>query len=247
VATDNSPVDYKYISRRLTEEIVQQHEAAKSRSELSLGVQLRVFGMSVKTRKPDFRNLFDLARRATDAVINLTGTLEAEGLYVAGELDLHPCRFPVHMGWERSPNHEVAAYVADAVVGGERVFVGLFGSVGNYIGHREEDRLSTGFFPSDIDGLYGILNGSLEPSDPRIWQDYLDDNAQLDEMDVVEIAIRLGTLASADFRSRRLQYLAKVHIALHDVDVQSEHFDHVLIGAPVWARSPAPRVFGAPE
>lgn len=42
MATNNHPVDYKYISQRLTRETVQQYEAARPRKRLPVSINLRV-------------------------------------------------------------------------------------------------------------------------------------------------------------------------------------------------------------
>jgi hypothetical protein len=240
VGTDNSPVDYKYISNRLATEIVQQDAAERSRQELSWNLRLSLFGLAIKYRQPDYFNRFDLARRATEAVRDNTGTIEFPGPYVHGELDLHTCAFAVHMGWDGPSNNKVAALVADQEVGGKRTFVALFGSVSNYIGH-EPTAPGAGFFPSDADGLYEILEASLESSDSRIDRHFLGEERRLDDMGKIEAALRIAGGAMKAYPSMRLQFLAKVHYHLCGAELIQEHYDYVLIGAGVWAATPPPK------
>ena len=188
MGTDNWPVDFVYISRRLTTEIVQQDEAARSRWQWSWNVWFKIIGLTVTKRQLDYVNRFDLAKRATEAVTDRTGTFDFGGEYVSGELDLHVCAGPVFMGWEDTISAKIAILVADQVKDGERLFLALFGSIGNYTGH-EYTKAIGGWHPSDADGLYRILATSLEPSDPKIEQGRIDDDYGHDALSKVEVAM----------------------------------------------------------
>lgn len=242
VSTDRWPVDFKYISRRLVTEIVQQHEAAQSRYDMSWSLRFKLLGLTIQKRQLDYANRFDLARRATEAVVNLTGTLEVDGEYIRGELDLHTCAFPVLMGWDNGGKGEVALLVSDQVDHDGGTFVALIGSVENYIGHQPSPP-GAGFCPSDLDGLNGILATSLEPSDAKISKDFMGEDARWDDLDRMEAAVRIARGAKDTYPSTRLDFLAKSHYHLHDVTIRGEHFAHFLLGAPVWAATPRPRPF----
>jgi hypothetical protein len=247
VATDSWPEDFDYISNRLTTEIVQQHAAASSGYEVSWNVTLRVIGLSIAKRRPDYRNRWDLARRATDAVLDNTGTIAYPGDYVRGELDMHKLAFPVHMGWaDGVMNGKVALLVSDETSREGRSLVALFGSIGNYVGHAPSGALG-GFFPSDMDGLFAIIEGGLEKSDPRVDSQWLsDENARYDDLGRIETATRLAGQAAKNDKgpTKRLQFLAKVHYHLHNTELQYNPYKHVVIGAAVWAATPPRRPFG---
>jgi hypothetical protein len=234
VTTDNLPIEFRYISRRLVTEIVQQHEAGEFPVDRSWTVQLKVLGVTVKKRRPDYHNVYDLANRATKAVENFTGTIEAGSPYVRDMLDLHTCVFPVYMGWEEAINVEIAALVADDLNDGERTFVALVGSASNFIG-RAPSTISSGWFPSDADGLYHILATTSEPGEPSIERYRLDDEDSLSEIDRIESALRIVGDAQGKYPSRRLEFLAKVHLERHGVTIRGERFVHVIVGAPIWA------------
>ena len=57
--------------------------------------------MGVRWLSPDFRNQFDLARRATKAITINTGTLDYPGIYVRGQIDLQTWLVNLSHGFER--------------------------------------------------------------------------------------------------------------------------------------------------
>ena len=63
------------------------------------------------------------------------------------------------------------AEVSDPEAG--KVLVALFGSASNDPG-RKPTNDGMAEIPSDVDGLYGILELKMEPKDPKIRYDYLD-------------------------------------------------------------------------
>lgn len=239
MATDNWPVDFQYVSTRLTTEIVQQHEAALPRRKLSLSLQLKLLGLTVKTRAPDYRNRFDLASRATEAVADLTGTVEIDGDYILAELDVYAAILPVHLGWRDAANVEIAALIADTGAGTPRTFVALIGSASNFLGRNSAE--PSGWCPSDLDGLYEILDSALEARDPALDPWYLSEDARHDDVGRVEAALTIGREVIKRGTPRRLEVLARPHYQLHDVTVEDKHFSHVIIGAPIWAATPQPR------
>lgn len=240
MSTDNWPVDFTYISTRLTSEIVQQDEAARSPFTTSAKLRLAVLSMSFKKRKFDYANRFALARSATTAVEDITGTVEAPGTYVRTTGDLLVCDFPVFMGWKESFSELVAAFVLDVANDVERNFVALFGSASNFLGYKARGE-SVGWTPSDFDGLYRLLDSSREPGDPEIDPDALREDDRHDEMSRMETARRIVRRSRPFVPLRRMDFLAKIHLHYHDVTVLGEHFDHFLVGAPVWVATPAPR------
>ena len=237
--TDNWPVDFKFISTRLITEIVQQHEAARPQREHSWSAGVRGTSLASKRREPNYDNRFDLARRATEAVSNLTGTLEGARDYVRGVLDFHHCITAVHQGWEGTANAEIAILVSDFVKDGERSFVALFGSVGSYVGHAPTLPIS-GWFPSDADGLYQILASCLESTDEQVDALWLAEDARQDDLSRFDTALTITETVDSDRRTEPLEFLARVDMQMHNVSLDRKLFRHVLLGAAVWARSPDP-------
>jgi hypothetical protein len=171
VATNNWPTNFRYISRRLAKEIVQQHEAARSRTSRSFTIGAKYIGLAFTRLDPDYLNLFD---RATDAVTDLTGTVAHPGEYVRAELDITPGLLTVLLGWERAANVDIAAMMTkheDESAG--RVLIALFGSASNYTSRRpRDDGLSD--TPSDVAGLYEILDRTSERRDPALHREWVE-------------------------------------------------------------------------
>jgi hypothetical protein len=178
MGTDGWPVDFRYISSRLVLQIVQQDEATRSRWRFS-GIPTPWGPIGLHKKRLDRDNEFALCREATKAVRDLTGTItQGWREYIRAELDLTMGFMTVLMGWKDSANVEIAAMKAevDDPESG-RVLVALFGSASNYRGRKPvSDGLTE--IPSDVDGLYGILDRTREPETPRsaaiIWIGTLD-------------------------------------------------------------------------
>lgn len=239
MSTDNWPVNFTYISQRLTKEIAQQDEAARLPIEMSAKLRLAIFSMVFKTRKLDYGNRYALARKATSAVESLTGTVELPGEYVKATADVLVCDFPVFMGWKDTFNAHVAAIVLDGSRDSERTFVALFGSVANFLGYKAGGD-SVGWTPSDFDGLYRLIDSSREPGDPEIDPEALQEDDRHDDMSRLETAWRVAGRSRTIDHLRQMEFLAKVHLHVHDVSILGEHFEHFLVGAPVWVATPAP-------
>jgi hypothetical protein len=240
VGTDNWPVDFRYISKRLTREIVDQHEAARPGGIVSAAITLRGVSLGLRGRDPDYANRFDLARRASIAISDNTGTLENGGEYVRAELDVVPVYFKVHFGWRRGRNQEIAAFFAESTSGsGGRTFVGLFGSISNFTGRKPEEE-QPGWWPSDVTGLYHILDAALEQSDQRPSADYLDDDLASDHASSISMAMIIFRHMAKRFPAERLEFLAKSFVHSHDVTALGAIYETVVIGAPIWVATPKP-------
>jgi hypothetical protein len=238
MGTDNSPEEFQYISNRLVREIVQQHEAAKPHRAVSATVNVKVVGVQFGSRPPDYDNPFDLARRATEAVRDNTGTLQSAGEYIRAELDLTPTHFPVLEGWRDIISGAIAAFFADETTDEcGRMFIGLFGSITNFIGRRPEES-RPGWTPSSARGLYEILDSVLEAADPPLAYGYVRDDADADDKARAESAMMMCHHIAKRFPQERLAFLAKVHRYLHDID--GDRYDTVFIGAPIWVATPPP-------
>ena len=111
------PVHYDYISRRLTREIVQQHEAARPEVTLLalLAPWLPVTG--IPKRQPRLPQSVRPGQRArTVAVKDNTGTIDSPGAYVTATMNMRRCKVVFHLGFENSVGEEVAAFFADETV-----------------------------------------------------------------------------------------------------------------------------------
>ena len=163
MTTDTWPSEFRYVSRRLVAQIVQRNEAKRPRRSVSFGFNLGLATVNVTGRPPDYGKVYDLVRRATEHVSDNTGTLAHPGLYVRSDLELDLCWFPVLLGWaDGARRGEIAAIFADTTLDDTgRTFVALFGSIFNYVAMKPKPVDGVGVFPSDLAGLYQILNATL--------------------------------------------------------------------------------------
>ena len=244
MTTDSWPQEFRYISKRLVREIVQQHEAAgRSWTADSADVSVTPARVGFRKRRPDPDNPYDLARRATQAVSDNTGTLEVGGSYVRGELELKLCQFPVLLGLDRSHSPVASVCHVGESANGTRTVVAMFGSIENYIGSkRRRNADGGGFFPSDIAGLYGIVELAREPRDARPDSDRIADDEELDDLAVCEIAIHFA-IQSEPFQRARFSFLAKTHLHLSDALIDGKRYATVLVGTPIWVATPSPRAW----
>lgn len=249
MGTDAWPSSFRYISKRLVREIVQQDEAVKRRGpRISTGLQVGPFSVGVGRRDPDFTNDFDLVRRATSAVSANTGNLGQPGPYVLCNLDLTMTHFPIFMGWRRGTSNEIAAFFADirdSVAG--RTFVALFGSVSNFLGYAPTES-HKGWSPSALEGLYPILDSVLEPGDPQVSAAFVkDDLAYTNDRTILLRARILAEHIAPRFSAERLSVLVRVHRHIHGADVAIAGFESALVGAPIWIATPEPGELQLPQ
>ena len=243
MTTDNQAVDYRYISRRLTRDIVQQHEAGRRRPLGLVGITLGPFAFRWRTLSPDYHNQYKVALRATDAVSDNTGSLGAPGAYLRATMQMELDKVAVHIGFEDTASQEVAGYFADQDVPvAGRVFVALLGSIHNLVGWRAADRLLTDRCPSDVDGMYEVLAASLEPQDNTIETEFLErERDEPDERWSIEAAHRLAFRDGSRLKNlRSLEFLARVHVCVQDVEVCGDRYQWAVLGAPIWVATPAP-------
>jgi hypothetical protein len=232
MGTDRWPDDFRYISNRLVRQIVQQNEAPRSRWRFSLALR----GVGLQRDRIDQSNEFALCREATKAVRDSTSTItQGWGQYIQAELDLTMGLVTVLMGWADTSHVEIAAMKAelnDPEAG--RVLVALFGSASNYRGTKPtEDGLVE--IPSDVDGLYGILNRTREPGDPEILDQELDRDIGHSPSSRADSAVTLllGKRFTV-FREGRFKLLMQVFCTQEN----TEPYDLVILGAPVWVAAP---------
>ncbi len=186
---------------------------------------------------PDRDNEFALCRQATEAVRDWTGTISKYGSpYIRAQCDLTMGFVTVHMGWETASNVEIAvmkAEVNDPDIG--KVLVALFGSASNYRGRKPVSDGSAEI-PSDVDGLYGILERTRESADPRIDNYELDRDLGHSSDSRADTAVSLLNDRFKGFKQRRLDVLMQTFCLAEDI----EPYDLVILGAPIWVATPEP-------
>lgn len=258
VATDNWPADYIYISRRLTHEIVNQHAAARRPGWLRrITAALPGTGISAEFAPGDVdpSNPFDLARHATEAVTDLTGTLDSPGPYIRATLDFSWDAVPVRMRRDDA-NDPVACFFADVrVVGVGGVFVSLIGSASNFLGIAPADNHRR-WMPSDALGLYHILSQISEPDDPGVRAELVDPYERPGPDIMVRQAASIYEQNRPLYGRGTVEVLAKSHTVQSDIDLSTgfhpswngnlangDHgrYDLAVLGAPVWVATPEPR------
>lgn len=242
MGTDNWPVHFRYISGRQLDDIVQQSEAARPRWQPTLLLNLKIASIGLTKIDPGYRNKYLLCRKATEEVRDHTGTLAHPGDLVRDEFELRMGYLTVHRGWQDRTNVRIAAMMnVVSVEGVGEVLVALFGSESNYVWKRpaDSDRCE---IPSDVDGLYGLLNATREPVDPPIESDFLDADPEHEDFSRADLVVRLLEDRHEGFRVKLLDVLARVFYCIDDYSFAETHYDRVLIGSPVWAATPVPRV-----
>jgi hypothetical protein len=241
MGTDRSPVDYRYISRRLVSQIVQQDQATRSRWKLTATISTPVVSLGIHKDPIDFSNELALCGEATEAIRDNTGTIAQPGDYIKAELDLTMGFVTVFMGWvdiTHVPIAAMKAQVDDPESG--KVLVALFGSASNYTAMKPTEDGSGGY-PSDVDGLYSILDRTQEPGDPEILSERLDRDVGHDRSSRVDTAIRVleGFKGLGEGRFEVLmRYFCGEEVG--------KPYGRVILGAPVWVRTPEPGPMGAP-
>jgi hypothetical protein len=179
-----------------------------------------------------------LAKRADDLVSDyITRDLEHAyaGEYLRTELVmrfgiLHPL-----MGWAGG---RVACYLGDVFEdNGRRVVVTLFGSASNVVGYRDDG--GTGFYPSDLHGLYTLLNLVREPSDPDMDPNFLWDDGRLGDEVRASAAMTLAR-GAANIPLGPQDFLARLFVDVDDHDFSDGTRGRVLLGAPLWVATPLP-------
>jgi hypothetical protein len=236
--SDRAPFEYLYMSRRLLTDLVQHDEAARPRVKRELSFNFKWISYQGQRRPPDLGNPHDLASRSLDLVSDHAGGLDDQwSPYVHAEIQLSSGVFTPLIGWNGGT---VACFRGEVTTtDGLSVFVALFGSASNLVGYRSGDDAISGFTPSDMTGLYALLDAVREPDDPEIsLQCRLDDQALAREH-VAQVAIEFAR-SGARQGSQTLTFLARRLLPVDGYRGREDKFDRVLIGAPLWVATPAP-------
>jgi hypothetical protein len=235
--TDRAPFDYRYLSGRLLVDLFQHDEAARPPWKITGGVNLWLTNLQATRADRDHANLHALAMRSEQLVSDQTGSVEytGAGLYVRDRLDLRHHIFEPHMGWRGG---SVASYSGEVITAdGDHVFVALFGSASNVVGYRDPG--GTGFYPSDMAGLYTMLDLAREPSDPEIDFEYRWEDGHLSEDALAHNAIKFS-LGGQPRRIGEHEFLARIFIDVEHHRYGDEFEGRVVMGAPLWVATPGP-------
>ena len=160
--------------------------------------------------------------------------------------------------WEDKYAHEIATFTASETIPGiGRVFLALVGSGSNFLGRPPSLKSTALRTPSDIYGLYDIVNDCLEATDdPILRPDVLRSEIERlgsdsDERWFHKAATALITTSTSVMPMERVDVLFKPHRVLYDVDLDHwgmrggdrmssisseplERYDIAIIGAPLW-------------
>lgn len=237
--TDRAPFEYVYLSKRLLTDLVQHEEAAKPRSTWSFNAHVKGFGFHRESKSPNYANLRDLAMRSTDLVSDNTGSVEFPGYYIRDRLDMWHGAFRPHMGWRGT----VACYRGERTMAdGRKTFVALYGSASNVIGRRPNKLERSEFYPSDMQGLYSLLDVVREHDDPAISLDFALDDYGLTEGARADTAIHFATHGATRSLGEH-DFLARVFIDVEDHTSRSGFTGRVIVGAPIWIATLGPEMF----
>ena len=219
---------------------MQHEEAALRSSKRSIDINLRVFSVHLERRAPDYTNLRDLAMRSTEVVSDQTGDIATPGYYIRDQLVMYHGVFSPHMGW----GGHVACYRGQTETSdGQGVFVALFGSASNVVGRRPNDDDTSEYYPSDISGLYSLLDVIREKEDPEIDLGYRSDDYAFSVEERAKIAMQFA-IGGATERLGTLDFLAKVLVEVDDCRARDNGFrGRVILGAPIWIATPAPQPY----
>jgi hypothetical protein len=237
--TDRHPIDYLYLSRRLLSDLVQHEQAAQSRWQFQPSFTLMGFSLGVGRRRADFDNLYDLAHRSQQLVSDNTGGLDQVGShYVLATLKLRNGVFEPLMGWRGG---RVACFQGEATADdGASVFVALFGSASNWRGFRADEETLSGFTPSDVMGLYGVLDAVREADDPEVGLEEKINELDLQRDHKLDEAVRFARLGVRSSDPQQLTFLARHLMSTENYQSDDGSYDRVLIAAPLWIATPMP-------
>lgn len=237
--TDRGPIDYLYLSGRLLQDLNEQDEAfRRPRRRKSFGLSFFGVTANVESPAPSQDSLRAIARRSADLVSDQTGTIAQPSYYVRDELEISHGVFAPHMGW---PGGAVAAYRSTVATEHGLMTIALFGSASNVVGHRDSNK-GEGYYPSDIMGLYALLDAVREPYDPEINVNFRTDDVAMAPVARAATAVRLAE-GGASEPLGRLDVLFRLLIDQDDVKLRNGTRSRVLLGTPLWIATPEPRPF----
>lgn len=243
VLTDREPFEYRYMSGRLLADLFQHDEATRRRWKVQGGISASIGSLQASRAELDHTNMHALAARAAQLVSDHTSSLTstaAAAIYIKDQLDLRFGIFAPFMGWEGG---EVACYSGEMTnEDNERVFLALFGSASNVVGYRADG--GTGYCPSDMMGLYTMLDLVREPDDPEMDFEYLWDDGQRDKLFRVDAAVKYCR-GNVSKRIGVHDFLARIFFEVDDFRYDDHFTGRVIVGTPLWIATPRPVLWNA--
>lgn len=199
------------------------------------------------------RTLPDYAVRTTEYVKRDIGSLQRPNRFIRMTLDyVHLATFEVPFAWPDGSQQRVSTLFASQWVEGVgRVFVALFGSPHNILANMEPERYHTGRVPSNVNGLYRIIDSMREPDEMQLLPETLTEKWY--ENDVGDV--RRADLAAEviyglhdPLPAQRLEVLAEPWSLVRNHTLSSSQdddwpprpFELVVVGTAIWAGTPAP-------
>lgn len=236
VLTDREPFEYRYLSGRLLTALLQHDEATRRRWKIHGEIKTPLAAIQVSRAELDHTNMHALAARARQLVTDHTGDLGYVGgaHYIEDQLNLRHGIFPSLYGWRG----EVACYSGEVTTAGnERVFLALFGSASNVVGYCAGG--GSGYYPSDITGLYTMLDAAREPDDPEIEFGHRWEDGGLDNEYRAYAAIKQAR-GGARSNIGVHDFLAQVFLEVSNFRYDDHFTGRVIIGTPLWVATPRP-------
>ena len=224
------------MSRRLLGDLFQHDEATRRRWKIQGEINVALGSLQASRADLDRDNVHALAARAEQLVSDHTSNLAntaAAATYVKDQLDLRFGIFEPHLGWDGG---KVACYSGEITnIDNERVFVALFGSASNVVGYRAKD--GAGYYPSDMAGLYTMLDLVREPDDPEMEYEYRWEDGHYDAQYRADAAVRLAGV-DACTRIGVHDFLARIFISTPRDG--SSSIERIIVGTPLWVATPRP-------
>lgn len=245
------PNELAWVSPRLTREIVARADADRGpwgfptpTVEVPLtdqpgGIAL---GLGLDRAPRTYRDpVLSDAVRATQILAQRTGTIHEPNEYVRTVMDLHLAKFIVLDDWDGVSNQPISAlYGIQVVEGIGRVALVLYGSPHNWRPDALPERYY-GRTPSNMEGIYRIIEAAREPKDARPTQRaILHDADQTAEWRCSE-ALKLLEGIWRPTPSVTYEVLLQVFDMAEQLEVNEINYDRIILGTPVWAGRPNPQ------
>lgn len=240
--------DWRYISKRLVRETVQDDEAGRS-VDFSGSVGVGGISASAQRRDPDYGNVFDLAVRTTRILeprtTKLSDTRLTSGSVVRATVNLHEANLNVWRKWGRNDVVDVASFVAQERYQWGRVLLVLVGSAHNWT-LDTATVTSTGRPASDARGLYELIADALEDENAGLRKLADRDRQERERGARYRLAEAVTALSGSPFYAPRnpREVLFIVHDLQRMVELpisdgkgqRLEEFALAIVGAPIWIR-----------
>ncbi|MDI6106029.1 hypothetical protein QLQ12_46440 [Actinoplanes sp. NEAU-A12] len=234
MTTDNFPQTYIYLSRRIINDLYDQHEAHSRGMEVNVTAKIPGIDLKASGRK-QVDNYYWLARQVTEAVRDNTGTLLDPGTYVRARMEVTWAEVPFLEGGFR-----VAWMSCFADTKEGPAFAALCGSLQNFVGYSEgEDHRYRGWYPSAPVGMAKLVSsfsGDREDvSGAALWA------SDSDPEQAIRSALTISsTLGSGHIAGRaELDVLFQV-FSWREYPIGQGSGRVAMIGTPIWAATCAP-------